>query len=45
MAKARCTDDVPSFEAVSQYQKVACHFWKDGLPTNRKAEGQTHATL
>jgi len=45
MAKARCTDEVPSFEAVSQYQKVACHFWKDGLHANLKAEGQAHATL
>jgi len=45
MAKTRCTDEVPSFEAVSQCQKVACHFWKDGLHANLKAEGQAHATL
>jgi oligopeptide/dipeptide ABC transporter ATP-binding protein len=45
IAQPRCTTEEPSFDSISESQRVACHYWQDGISENQEPEGQAHATL
>ncbi|MCA3389201.1 MAG: ABC transporter ATP-binding protein [Roseomonas sp.] len=45
IAQPRCTSEEPSFDSISENQRVACHYWQEGISEKQKPEGQAHATL
>jgi oligopeptide/dipeptide ABC transporter ATP-binding protein len=45
IAGPRCAVEAPVFEAVTPQQKIACHFWQEGVDAGFETGGNAHANL